>query len=170
MALTVGTDSYISQADATAYMVAHYATTDAKHVAWDVLSSDDKDIHLRKATQIIDRQPLIGYKAVTTQVLAFPRVIYTEYDQEYINTGGAISNDNWYVQPSVPTEVKNAQVELALQLANGTSSRIELQRQGVKSFSLGKLSETYTGSQNRIVSQEAKELLAPYMAGGFRVC
>jgi hypothetical protein len=169
MALTVGTDSYILLADADAYLSSVYSTLDAKMIAWTALTDANKEAHLRAATKTIDRQPLTGYKVTSTQVLAFPRVVYTEYDQEYINTAGAITNDNWYVQTSVPNEVKYAECEIAIELASGTSNRVELQRQGVKSFSLGKLSETYTGSQNRIISQEAKELLSPYTQGGFRI-
>lgn len=169
MALIVGTDSYLLLADADAYLSAHYATTDPLMIAWTALTDANCEAYLRKACQQIDRQPLVGFKAVSTQALAFPRTIYSEYGPAYVNSAYIPYGDNWYVQSSVPAEVLNAQCEIALSLASGISERVELQRQGVKSFSLGKLSETYSGTQNRVVSQEAKELLAPYLAGSVRI-
>jgi hypothetical protein len=169
MALTVGTDTYISQADCTTYLGTVYLSTDAKLVTWGTLTSDNKDVLLRKAAKIIDRQPLIGYKSTQTQAMEFPRITYTE--------GSPLDNtlfpfDEWYDPKTVPDGVKYAQCEIALELAQGTttaSERIELQRQGVKSFSLGKLSETYSGAANNLLSIEAKELLKPYVGGGFRI-
>lgn len=155
--LTVGTDSYLLLAAADTYLGEHYATTDAKMIVWTALTDANCETYLRQATLAIDRLPLVGYKAVSTQTMAFPRALYTVQDSD------------WYIQPSAPDEVKYAQCEIALQLAQGASGRVDLQRQGVKSFSLGNLSETYSGKQNSIISYEAKQLLAPYM-GGLRVC
>lgn len=169
MALVIGTDSYISQVDATAYMAGHYATTDAKHIAWDALTTDDKDAYLRRATQLIDRQPLVGLKYLTTQTLAFPRIIYSEYRDHSPNEYAW--GIEFYNSSILPDDIKYAQVEIALSLCTGTSSRTQLQREGVKQFSLGSLSETYGGTSEtkRIPSIEAKELLAPYLAGGFEI-
>jgi len=169
MALIVGTDSYLLLADADTYLSANYATTDPLMVAWTALTDANCESYLRKACKQIDRQPLVGFKADSTQSLAFPRTIYTEYGPMAGQTPNLIYGDNWYIQPRVPTEVLNAQCEIAISLASGISDRVTLQRQGVKSFSIGKLSETYSGAQNRIVSQEAKELLAPYLAGSVRI-
>lgn len=169
MALTVGTDTYISQADCTAYLESVYLSTDAKLVAWGTVTSGNKDVLLRRAAKIIDRQPLAGYKSNHTQAMAFPRITYTE--------GSPMDNtlfpfDEWYDPKTVPDAVKYAQCEIALELAQGTTSaseRADLQRQGVKSFSLGKLSESYTGNANSLLSAEAKDLLKPYIGGGYRI-
>jgi hypothetical protein len=168
MAFVVGTDTYISLADAQTYINDHYISTDSKLIAWNCLSDTDMEVLLRKALSVIDKQPLVGYKATSTQTLEFPRAIYTEVPTEIydpIPTYG----DNWYVQTAVPSEVKYAQCEIAVSMASGTSNRVNLQRQGVKSFTLGNLSETYSGAQNSILSYEAKELLLPYMGGGVRI-
>ena len=170
MALVVLTDSYISQIDATAYVSGHYATTDIKHTTWDALSSDDKDAYLRKAAQIIDRQPFIGFKALLTQTMEFPRAIYTDNGVVGLPQNNMFYGDEWYIQTDVPDIVKYAQVELALELSIGISKRTELQRQGVKSFSIGSLSENYGSGKENALPYEAKCLLAPFLAGSVRIC
>ena len=167
MALTVGTDTYISQADATTYVGDNYASTSDEYVAWAALSSDDKDAWLRKALKVLDRQPYIGIKAEDTQTLEFPRAIRSESKREDLPTLHLTRfNSDWVVQTEVPQVVKDAQVEEAISLTVGVSKRIELQRQGVKSFRLGNLSESYGGTPaTRITSFEARELLKPYLAG-----
>ena len=100
--------------------------------------------------------------------MEFPRALYTSIPQD-IYAPSQTWPDNWYVQSEVPSAVKYAQCEIAFETASGTSNRVKLQRQGVKSFSLGNLSETYSGASNSIVSHEAKELLKPYIGGGYRI-
>lgn len=169
MAIVVGTDTYISASDCGVYLAANYITTDAKLVAWNLLSADNKDVLLRQAARLIDRQPLAGYKYLTTQTMEFPRYLYTESytDEEYLHP--LLRTNGWYCDGSIPTNVKYAQCEIALNLVSGTSERSQMQREGVKSFSLGNLSESYTGSKNNIPSYEAKQLLSAYLGGGFRV-
>jgi hypothetical protein len=71
---------------------------------------------------------------------------------------------------AVPQVVIDAQVEEALSLMTGVSPRTELQRNGVKSFSLGNLSESY-GSVNpgRLSSYEAQQLMTEFIAGGVSI-
>lgn len=169
MALVIGTDTYISQTDCSTYLASVYLSTDAKLIAWTALSSADKDTALRKAAKMIDRQPLVGYKSITTQTMEFPRILYTEGGSYDYNL---LQYDEWYDPQTVPTAVKNAQCEIALEIGQGTSNnteRMDLRRQGVKSFSLGKLSESYGGAINSLLSEEARQLLLPYTGGGFRV-
>lgn len=172
MALIIGTDTYISQADATSYVNTHYIASDAKRVAWAALASDDKDVLLRKATQIIDSTPVVGAKVIETQLLAFPRAIYTQYMTTLKSSGSYIySNNNIYIQTEVPLEIKQAQCELAISLINGLSDRQILQKQGVKSFSLSKLSETYNGSKSTLmISSEAQDLMSAFLIGGASIC
>lgn len=166
MALVVGTDTYISQSDATAYIEAHYASTSAQAVAWAALSSADKDAYLRKACVAIDRQVLVGIKSVADQVLEFPRALPTECWSDFLPNGyQRYLGTNLYVQTAVPDKVKYAQVEEALTLLVGVSARIDLQRQGVKSFSLGNLSETYGNyDAASLDSYDAQQLLREYVA------
>lgn len=157
MALTVGIDSYCTRAEAEAYLEDNYTSTDTKYTAWLTLSDHDADVLLRKAARLIDSQPIQGYKLLTTQTMAFPRILWTD----------AV---NGFAEYDVPDAVKYAQAEIAVTLALGNSEeRADLQAQGVKSFSLGNLSETYAGKSGGVISQRAKEFLAPYIGGGFRI-
>jgi len=164
MSLVVNLDSYLTQIEATAYVTANYASTDAQYIAWNALSTTDKDARLRKATKIIDRQPLTGGKVLYTQTLAFPRAIPTDYYYNQTHPGFIGWGNGYYVQPSIPDAVKNAQVELALCLMTGTSKRLELQREGVKSFSVGNLSENYGSGRSNPLPYEVYELLKEFLA------
>ena len=117
--------------------------------SWGETSDADKEKALRQATKEIDRQPLRGRKTETGQALAFPR----------------------YPDTEVPEVVKEACCEIALALLErGNSQRRKLQQEGVQSFSLGNMSETYTpGAGRGLLSQEAKELLGPWLLGSVNI-
>ncbi len=116
---------------------------------WGETSDADKEKALRQATKEIDRQLLKGRKATDTQELAFPR----------------------YPDTEVPEAVKEACCEIALALLErGNSQRRKLQQEGVQSFTLGNMSETYApGAGRGLISQEAKELLRPWLLGGVNI-
>jgi len=117
--------------------------------SWGETSEADKEKALRQATKTIDRQPLRGRKAETGQALAFPR----------------------YPDTEIPEVVKEACCEEALaMLERGNSQRRKLQQEGVQSFSLGNMSETFAaGAGKGLLSQEAKELLRPWLLGGVNI-
>jgi len=158
MSITVGTDTYISLADAETYLAAHYLSTDAKLVAWNALSSDgNKEILLRRAAKLIDSQPINGIRASDTQTMEFPRSRFSTYDMEYDEP------------TTIPDKVKYAQCEIAISMAKGISKRVELQRQGVKSFRIGNLQEAYGGNNNPYLSEEAQEYLSEFIGGSYRI-
>ena len=117
--------------------------------SWGETSEADKEKALRQATKTIDRQLLRGRKTNPEQELAFPRHPDTE----------------------VPEAVKEACCEEALALLErGNSQRRKLQQEGVQGFTLGNLSETYApGAGRELLSQEAKELLRPWLLGAVNV-
>ena len=172
MPLTINVDTYITQVDATTYIGLTYATVSQEYITWTALSSGDKDLYLRKACKKLDRQTLRGIKALATQTLEFPRAIRTDYyNVNYPNTTLRFTAD-WAVEESVSQAVKEAQVEEAITLATygvQANKRIELQNQGVKSFSLGNLSENYgTGIKagtTKLLSTNATELIRYYLLG-----
>ena len=142
--ITVGENSYIDIEEADEYF------TGRLHAErWGETSDADKEKALRQATKEIDRQLLKGRKATETQELAFPR----------------------YPDTEVPEAVKEACCEIALALLErGNSQRRKLQQEGVQSFSLGNMSETYTpGAGRGLLSQEAKELLRPWLLGSVNI-
>jgi hypothetical protein len=117
--------------------------------SWGETSDADKEKALRQATKKINRQLLKGRKATDTQELDFPR----------------------YPDTEVPEAVKEACCEEALALLErGNSQRRKLQQEGVQSFTLGNMSETYApGGGRGLLSQEAKELLRPWLLGSVNI-
>ena len=177
MAITVGTDTYISIADADTYMTENYISTSTELVTWDALSDNDKEIHLKNATKRIDRQIIRGIKAVDTQTLEFPRALKSNCNYYYDTNVTGVNVNRYYgyiVEEEVTQRVLDAQVEEAMSLSvEGTSisKRSKLQQQGVKSFRIDDLSETFgsglSSSYNstQFISNTAKELMKYYLAG-----
>ncbi|HOT31242.1 MAG TPA: hypothetical protein PLP09_03630 [Petrotogaceae bacterium] len=160
--IEVGTNSYIDIDDADAYFATRYGAS-----AWAALSDETKDQLLITATQRIDTLRLKGRKYIYTQTLNFPRYIHVdrELQQSYIGSSGI--NDG-----TIPVQVEKATCEEALALLNTEATkRRELQEQGVTSFTIGKLSETFSGkvSSSSLLSSEAKNLLKSWVATKVRI-
>ena len=117
--------------------------------SWTAATDPDKAKALQQATKTIDRQPLKGTKTDPTQLLAFPRYPGTEMSEA----------------------IKEACCEEAFALLErGNNQRRKLQQEGVQSFTLGNMSETYTaGAGKGLLSQEAKELLKPWLLGAVNI-
>jgi hypothetical protein len=142
--IEVGENSYIDIDGADEYFAGRLHAE-----SWSGADSETKEKALRQATKEIDRMPLKGRKATDTQELAFPR----------------------YPDTEIPEAVKEACCEEALALLErGNSQRHKLQQEGVQSFTLGNMSETYiTGAGKGLLSQEAKELLKPWLLGAVNI-
>lgn len=158
MSITVGTDTYISVTDADTYFSKRY-----NGESWANFTTGDKERLLTTATHKIDRLNLKGRKKIYTQTLAFPRV--------YRITDCSIYDLNGYQVDAVPDNVKYAACEEAFAMADTElTKRKELQNQGVTSFSLGSLSESYQGrSSNPLLSKEATEYLKGWLLGAVRI-
>lgn len=126
-----------------------YFTNRLHAESWGQADESTKEKALKQATRAIDRQLLRGRKTNPEQELAFPR----------------------YPDTEIPTVVKEACCEEALAiLESGNSQRRRLQQEGVQSFSLGNMSETYVvGAGKGLLSQEAKDLLSPWLLGGVNI-
>ena len=155
-------------------------TSDPRAAAIALLAADStsQTWYLQKATAIIDNLPLKGstYDCIDKTTPAsdeqdrmFPRVI----------NGYAVDWDDDTSDAVVPEDVKKATVEEAIALygfyvsSPGDQKRRKLQDQGVTSFSIGKLSETYGGigaaaKWKGLHSQEAYDLMKQYIAGAVR--
>ncbi len=144
MSITIGENSYIDIEGADEYFAGRLHAE-----SWSGADSGTKEKALKQATKEIDRQLLRGRKTNPEQELAFPRHPDTE----------------------IPAAVKEACCEEALAiLERGNSQRRKLQQEGVQSFTLGNMSETYTpGSGKGLLSQEAKELLRLWLLGAVNV-
>jgi hypothetical protein len=139
--------AYVTLEEAQAYFSARLFSD-----AWANAADPDKIKALEMATRAIDRQPIAGRKTDPAQALAFPR----------------------YPDIEVPQAVKDACCEEALALLErGNSQRRKLQQEGVTVFSIGGpsgLNEQYRpGAGRGLLSQEARELLRPWLAGSVAI-
>ena len=160
--MQVGQDSYVTVAEADAHISGHYRSTSAARTRWSALSVDDKAVLLVNACTGMEQLPYQGRKALSDQPLAFPR-LPAQYS----------------AAQEAPANVKAAQIELALWLSDDAkqaehAQRLDLQEQGVKSFSLGDLSESYSDKPRPtsivLSCAKVKTLLARYLSGGYTTC
>lgn len=144
MALTVGTDTYVSLADANAYFAGRPHAT-----AWQDPKYDDaaKEAALIFACMHLDgAYEFVGRPATPGQPLKWPRC------QARWTTGGSIPEDE------IPSFVKKSQCELASQwlvcdqlmpmAEHMTSSDAAALKGGIKREKLGPMEREYFGASN----------------------
>jgi hypothetical protein len=158
--LVVGTNTYISLADANTYF-ADRLNTDV----WTAATDDQKNKALLMACKVIDDQRYQGQPFLYTQSLAFPRYGLTNRQRQPLPT------------LATPDDVKYAQCEQALFTLemvnnyNATSERRQLIREGVSELKIGDYSEKYREDKGAAVSYalcpQAKERLLPYLQVSF---
>lgn len=143
--LTVGVNSYITVAEAEELL-----TGDKLYDSFAALTNEQKEKLLTDAAMRIDAIHFSGRKKSVMQYMEFPR--------SYMN--------------EVPYQVKSAQAaEAVIVLDQDAESRRTMQEQGVKSVTLGKVSESYDDSSSTrkayrgLYSAAAFSLLKRYLAG-----
>lgn len=150
---------------ADSYIAAHYTSRSADRIRWVALTPEDKAVYLTNAYEAIEELPFHGRKVANGQESAFPRLPY-----QYGHT-----------EEGAPSNVLAAEAELALYLSDekkqqSSQKRRELQADGVTSFEIGDLSETYADTEVSTAKtsiekcRKAMELLAPYLSGGYEIC
>ncbi len=115
MALTIvatagasNANSYVTAAEATTYMAARLNSS-----AW--TDADDSGVALAEATREIDLCAFAGYRSDDDQALQWPR-------QSVLDPDAASYGLTYYDSDEIPTRVKNATCELALEfLKAGTT-------------------------------------------------
>lgn len=116
--------TYATVQESKDFAAEYYSSTDSIRVAWEALSDNDKQSLLNRAELVIEDLPYNG-KSVNKDK-AFPRDPNKELSL---------------------IKVKQAVIELALHnncITNpGEKDRLTLQSQGVKSYKIGDLSETF---------------------------
>lgn len=171
--LTVGTNTYVSLADAETELLSWLDTT-----SWDAASDPDKSAALITATRAIDGLRLIGRRSADEQTLEFPRDIYRgtrgdighgdpNYSALYYSPAAELDlNSDWETQAAVPTSVVRACcVEAAARLEDTANTRANLRAQGVSAASLGSASETFGGAHSGLMSGDALSLMRPWIGG-----
>jgi hypothetical protein len=155
---TVGTNAYLSLADADTYFASR-----VDHATWDAATAADKASALIEATSHIDAESWRGARAVSTQALAFPRAIPS---RAAFATPGVTARGSYSVQSSTPQAVKDATCEEAVAILGGVSPRQQMQHDGVSSVTIGSTSESYSGrGRSGLLSAKAARLLKRYRAG-----
>lgn len=140
---------------------------------WTATSSADKAKALQMATAAIDSQTYTGLKYLSTQDRQFPRKYAGDPNDVEDPWGGVVNYDNYgyiYESTSVPDKVLLACCLEALALIDYYSNtdpidESDMIARGIKSFTLGKLSMTFSGSaslQSGFHSKEAFDLLEDY--------
>jgi hypothetical protein len=107
MALTKGTNSYVTAAEADAYFA------DRLNVAaWNNASASEKEQALITATALIDNKNWIGVAVSDTQALAFPRI--GAYFDPKVGADVILQDD------TVPLRIEIGTMELAYHLLNNS--------------------------------------------------
>lgn len=161
--LEISKNTYISREYADEYISSRYRSNSKDRKRWEELSEEDKEILLISACDGLESLQWQGRTATKGQAMAFPRLPFQYGKTDEI----------------APLRVKQAQAELALWLSDDTrqsklSKRQELQSQGVESFSIGDLSESYgegVGEKSApLLCLKVKNLISPYLNGGVDIC
>ena len=144
---------YATVVQANEYVKQYYSSTNPLRLAWEQLLEEDKQVLLNRAEQTIDSLPLKG--CPTESGKAFPRTPFQEISMQ---------------------RALAATVELALHsLDEEASDRLKLRRQGVKSYKIGDLSETFSdtagglGSTAQAISI-VSSFLSDWLGGGYEIC
>ena len=145
---------YATVEQANAYVQNFYSSADSLRLTWEALSDSDKQVSLNRAEQVIDMLPFNGKPEHKNK--AFPRKPNEEYSLK---------------------QVQIATIELAVQQLNSEAKeRFELQSQGVKSYKIGDLSETFgsDASSHSGIDEYTFSIVYPYLkdwlGGGYIIC
>lgn len=158
-------NSYVSLAEANAYFETRLNSSD-----WTSASDPNKEKALASACRIIDMQAFKGSKVYTTSVgdpnyqklqwpryaddsdtymLGIPHLMSTKDSNEWVDSTNV---------PIIPEKLKLAQCEQALFMLRhmeGSDKRQSLRAQGVSSFNVGGVSESYENREKLVESAKA---------------
>lgn len=175
--LTVGTNTYVTLAEAEDYLAERLGVA-----AWDAADTGDRSRALKAAARAIDSMSLRGRRVDDEQAMEFPRAYWESFDrprftEEHERWSASIVGAGYTYDEEVPQRVKDAQCEEALALLDAQAQTIDrrvLQQQGVTSVRIGDFQESYSVSTGvasvgstvtgRLRSVEALALLRPYLA------
>lgn len=143
---------YATVEQANDYISKYYSSTSSLRIAWEALEDEDKQVQLNRAEQQIDLLPFSGRPLGAS---AFPRDPYKEESLKAAQT---------------------ATIELAIQkLDEHASERYDLQKQGVQSYKIGDLSETFKAGAGADAGIDAYvvSVVYPYLkdwlGGGYQI-
>jgi len=139
--ITVGTNSYITTEELTAYASNRGITI-----------TGDASILLIKAMDVIESKNYSGYKTDSAQALSFPRYGISE------------AYDN-----IVPTQVKTAQCMLSIAIGEGADFGAMDDLSAFGSVQLGVIKVDTSGRGRVPLPPFVVDILSPFMSGGLRL-
>lgn len=154
MALVVGTNSYLSIADADAILALRTGAED-----WDDAEDPDKEKALATATLRLDQRDFQGFKSVSGQALQWPRS-FVKIPGEY---------GNYYDSAEIPQPIKLATAELALALIKTPDLLDDTGLEGFDSLSTGETSLTLNGREAGRLPAHVERFLRGLTMGGRRM-
>lgn len=147
-------NSYILNADADGFLDARQPND-----AWtaDTVFETDQDRALAAACVILDRQRWKGYRATTTQALAWPRTCVPDPDPVY---GG----DTYLSETTIPAAIRAAQAELAYLLLAGDYDPGPSGLDGIAAVKVGSIEVTASPSPIPPgLPESVRRAIAPYL-------
>lgn len=159
MALTKGTNSYVTEAEADDYMEDRVGADD-----WNAVNQTDRNLKERAlvtAWEILDRQPYAGRTSDEDQAMAWPREAQV-YDPRTGRTVTTTSSD-FATGEYAPLTIKKAQYELALHLYKNPN--IVADASTVQDLSLGSINLTGISKVSQLPAY-VRRFLSPWLVNG----
>jgi hypothetical protein len=159
-------NSYLTLADATAIIDGFVEDADVQH--WNSGNTDSRNRALFTATQRLDRERFLGARSTDTQALQWPRTGVRKPDT-YINTYAVgfpfrITTD-YYTDSEIPTQIKYAQVVLAVFLHNNTDALGLSGLEDYKNVKIGSLDVTPNVGFGAVGADKVPPLMERYLTG-----
>ena len=159
-------NSYLTLADAQA--IVDGFVQDADVTAWASATTDQKNRALFTATQRLDRERYLGARATDTQALQWPRTGVRKPDT-YINTYTVgfpvrITTD-YFTDTEIPTQVKYAQVVLAVYLHNNPDGIGLSGLEDYKNVKIGSIDVTPNLGYGAVGADKVPPIMERYLTG-----
>jgi hypothetical protein len=159
-------NTYVTLAEATAIIDGFVQDADVQH--WGSGNTDSRNRALFTATQRLDRERYLGARATDTQALQWPRTGVRKPDT-YINTYAVgfpfrITTD-YFTDTEIPTQIKYAQVVLAVFLHNNTSALGLSGLEDYKNVKIGSLDVTPNLGYGAVGADKVPPLMERYLTG-----
>jgi hypothetical protein len=159
-------NSYLTLADAQAIIDGFVEDADVQH--WNSGNTDSRNRALFTATQRLDRERFLGARSTDTQALQWPRTGVRKPDT-YINTYAVgfpfrITTD-YFDDNEIPTQIKYAQVVLAVFLHNNTDALGLSGLEDYKNVKIGSLDVTPNVDFGAVGADKVPPLFERYLTG-----
>ena len=159
-------NSYLTLAEAQTIIDGFVEDADVQH--WNSGNTDSRNRALFTATQRLDRERFLGARATDTQALQWPRTGVRKPDT-YINTYAVgfpfrITTD-YFSDTEIPTQIKYAQVVLAVFLHNNTDALGLSGLEDYKNVKIGSLDVTPNVGFGAVGADKVPPLMERYLTG-----